>query len=181
MTTHVLSRITRLALLGVLVTPLSAFAQDTPKTGLVLAVPAAISVIWNVTDRMALRPEFTFSTSSSSSSSGDVDSTTVGPGVSALFYMRKWEGVRTYFSPLYTYRHSSSTASSGGMSNDSSSSTHQIAGSIGAEFVAHRRFGIFGEVGIGYTHGSAEPRSSSTKPTLDAWAVRTSVGAILFF
>ena len=180
--TNLLSRIATIAGLVLLAVPLSVFAQDSPKAGIVMGVPASFSVIWNVTDKVAVRPEIAFTTASTTTSTAtDVDSHSFSPGVSALFYLRKWDAVRTYVSPLYIYRRATSAASSGSASNDLTSSTHNLAGSFGAEFAAHRWFGVFGEVGIGYTHGSAESSSSFQTPTVNAWNVRTAVGAILYF
>ena len=39
-------------------------AQDAGHVGLTIAFPAAVGVIWQATDRLAIRPDFQFSQSS---------------------------------------------------------------------------------------------------------------------
>lgn len=164
--------------------PVSAFAQDSPKVGLVMGYPAAISVIWHASEQIAIRPEITFSGASSGSSSIpglEADQFSVNPGVSALFYLAKWDAVRTYVSPRYLYQHSSTSSSSSILGPlESTATTHSFAGSFGAEFNAHRRFAVFGEVGLQYSRAAAETLSVDG-PTLNAWNVRSAVGVIFYF
>ena len=175
--TKSLSRSLHLGFLFVCMAPVSAFAQDPPKVGLVMGVPAAVSVIWHATEKIAIRPEITFNKTSSESPSGsESSSTSETPGVSALFYTAKWDSVRAYFSPRYTYQHGSATSGS----NDSQVDAHTIAGSAGVEFAAHRRFSAFGELGLVYSHGTSES-GSTPGPSVNAWGVRTAVGVILYF
>ena len=169
------TRIFRTALLAFLV-PASAFAQDTPKVGLVMGVPAAASVIWHITDRVAIRPEISFSSASTEALGADVSQSEVEPGFSVLFYTSRWDNVRAYVSPRYVYGHT--TASS--LLTDIGADSHDISGSVGAEFSAHRRFAVFGEVGLGYrrTTSDAGPIDDAA---VSAWRVRTAVGVILYF
>src|SRR4051812_40532108 len=61
----------RTRIIGLLVTSTVGFlpgtgsAQDAPKVGLSMGYPAAIGVIWHVTDRLALRPEMSVTKSAS--------------------------------------------------------------------------------------------------------------------
>jgi hypothetical protein len=77
----------------------------------------------------------------------------VGAGISALFYIHRWEGLRTYVSPRFSYQRISSSASTSGntSTSDSTTSTYLASGSFGAQYALGRHFGLFGEVGLGYT------------------------------
>ena len=56
-----------------------------------------------------------------------------------------------------------------------STASHTVSGSLGAEYTMSQRFGFFGEVGIALGFASVEPVSTHNSN------LRTSVGAILFF
>ena len=159
---------------------MSAFAQqDTAKAGLVMATPSSVSLIWHVNDSIALRPEFGFSFSTAegreNAAGGKTESTTLSPGFSVLFYTARWDAVRVYVSPRYLYSRAHNENSSPIGSNESTASSHSVSGSLGAEYALHRRFGVFGELGITYTDAET-PNTTST-----GWSHRTAVGAILYF
>ena len=87
-------------------------AQDTPRLGITMGYPAAVGVIWNVADRFALRPEMTFSGTTSDSSLGDTlgigtgssnDGFQIGAGLSGLIYVSRWDELRIYVSPRFSY------------------------------------------------------------------------------
>ena len=149
-----------------------------------MGYPAAISVVWHASDQIAIRPEITFAASSSSTTALGLDlesdQFSVSPGVSALFYLAKWDAVRTYVSPKYSYQHISTSSTGPLASVESTASAHSIAGSVGAEFAAHRRFAVFGEVGLLYSRLSAEA-GSLEGPTANNWGVRSGVGVIFYF
>jgi outer membrane protein W len=160
--------------------PASSSAQDSATVGLVMATPASVSVIWHVSDAIALRPEIGFTTSSTSAkgpgaAGAKTDASTVSPGFSVLFYLHRWDALRTYVSPRYVYSRAHAESTSQGGSSESTASSHTVAGSIGAEYALHRHFGVFGELGISYAHADAPTTSS------DSWTHRTAVGAILYF
>src|SRR5580765_1242446 len=113
---------------GVALTAASeARAQDTPRVGITMGSPAAVGVIWNVADRFALRPEMTFSGSTSDSSIGDIvgvttgssnDGFQIGAGLSALIYMGRWDALRTYVSPRFSYSRTRTSGTSTGSSSE---------------------------------------------------------------
>jgi hypothetical protein len=159
----------------IILSPVSAFAQE-PSMGLVMGT-SSVSFIWQLSDRAAIRPEVGFSTQHSSG--GTTTNPTHGeswqatPGFSALFYLKKVEGLRTYFSPRYSYLRVRSTSTSGVFGTSTSTGTqHSVAGSFGAQYSLHRHFGVFGELGVGYT------RTNTSTWTLGN---RAALGAILFF
>ena len=164
-----------------LLIPVSAFAQDAPKVGVVLSAPTGLSVIWHVSDRLAIRPEISFGHASTETAIGDTSSTNVNPGVSGLFYLRRYDNVRTYVSPRYVYDHDSSSASTPIGDLDSSHATHRFTGSWGAQFDAHRRFAIFGELGVEFLHSSEDVPLISERVSANAWSSRVTAGAIFYF
>ena len=84
-------------------------AQEKSHVGLTMSFPGAVGVIWQATDGLAIRPDFVFSQSGATSLSSNLS---VGVGVSALFYVEKWDNLRAYVSPRFGYQRSSFTYSS---------------------------------------------------------------------
>src|SRR5262249_26303209 len=98
-------------------------AQAEPRFGTVMGYPAQVAVLWNVSSRVAVRPEINWTKTSSETTSstssftfnGPIavpttitvtstsDSWQVGVGASGLFYLSKGEALRTYVSPRYVY------------------------------------------------------------------------------
>jgi hypothetical protein len=156
-------------------------AQDVGHVGLTMAFPAAVGVIWQATDRLAIRPDFQFSQSAVGSLGSSSLSTAVG--VSALFYVRKWDNLRTYLSPRFGFQHTSLTTT-GSVENPFSQDQYSYAGSFGAEYQLHRRFAVFGEAGITYSHTVMDNPAgfgASVSNTGHTWGTRAGVGAIVYF
>jgi hypothetical protein len=150
-----------------------------------MAVPGAIGLIWQATDGLAIRPDLTFSQSGSDSGASlTASSTSVGVGVSALFYVRKWDDLRAYLSPRFGYQRSSVTFA-GSSPLSPSTNAYSGAGSVGVEYLLHRRFAVFAETGLGYTHSDVTGATSSPALSVDSsshtWGTRAGVGAILYF
>jgi opacity protein-like surface antigen len=182
-----------------------ASAQDTPKIGLSMGYPAAIGVIWHVTDRLALRPEISvtksateFIGSSLTFSSGGVltntttsttlDTWQVGVGLSALFYLSKHDALRTYLSPRYAYTRQSSSPSSSNTPTSvvtgSNGHGNFVSGAFGAEYALGDRFSVFGEIGLGYSRTVSSPTSSLVGiggSTASNLSTRSGAGVILYF
>jgi hypothetical protein len=184
-------------------------AQDTPTLGITMGYPAAFGVIWNVADRLALRPEVTISKSSTESSGSDLlgpapvltsDATQVGVGLSALYYIGRWDAVRTYVSPRFTYSRSSASTNPGSTvlpssTTETTGNAYATTGSFGAQGSLGRHFGVFGEIGAGFT--SLSTTSNSTLQTITpggtpiaivrseshthTWSIRTGAGVIFYF
>ena len=187
-------------------------AQDTPKIGLTMGYPSAVGVLWQIGDRVAVRPELSLSHVGDEASSLDVagatqpttdQSTVVGAGVSALFYFGARDSLRTYVSPRFSYARTAASAASGTSTSDTTISLYQVTGSFGAQYTLGRRFGVFGEIGAGYsrtntalssvvtiTTGSVSngvltqvvrTQSLSSAAHSNAVATRSGVGVIIFF
>jgi outer membrane protein W len=161
----------------------TARAQDHGDVGIAMAYPAAIGVIWHASPAVAVRPDFTFSTSHSEGSSVETDSWSIGAGVSALFYVGSSDRVRPYVSPRVSYTRGSSEANAGTF--ESSNRGWGFSGSFGAEYTPASKFGVFGEVGVGFTRSTAESNVSfggTENETKSRGAgMRAGVGVIFYF
>ena len=165
----------------------SAQAQE-KKVGITIAYPSAVGVIWHATDRVALRPEITFSRSTSelNASFGGTEGTGwgVSTGISALFYVQRWDDVRGYLSPRIAYGRTSSRSSSllSTIDSETTITTWSWSASYGVQYRPSDPFSIYGEVGIG---GSSGETKGSTAPSLrsssTSWGTRAGIGMALYF
>ncbi len=203
-----------LAVVTRLLAPHAAAAQDAPRFGIVMGYPAAAGVLWKVSGRLAVRPEVSLTKTASESTTsigtllspvGVVDTTTttksdgwqVGVGASVLVYLSKGDALKTYVSPRYAYSRISTTIEStvsgvgipvrvGPVSSTSQASNHAASGSFGAQYSVGSRFGVFGELGLSYTHSGEMPAASlsaTATSTGSNWTIglRSGAGVILFF
>jgi hypothetical protein len=142
-----------------------ALAQE--KVGLTMGYPTAVGLLWQVSDRVAVRPEFSWAQDSfesdSTFSQASSDSTGVSFAISALVSLRQWGAVRSYVAPRFeTARTTTETT------------------------LETPPFGVFGEVGLMYARGKVEgtesllERSSSTSRGHTV-GIRSAIGVILFF
>lgn len=179
------------ALIGVCAS--GAAAQDESKVGVTMGYPASFGIIWHASDRIAIRPELTLTGSSSETrSSGDFpveltgDGWAIGTGVSALIYLHKYDRLRTYVSPRFTYSHTSTTTKTtaaiiGLGESTATGNAYGGAGSFGAEYRFADKFAVFGEVGFGVTHTSGTNSLSPIRPTTTSWGTRSGVGVTFYF
>ena len=100
-----------------------ASAQVEPRVGVVAAFPASLGVHWQISDRFAVRPDFTYSWSEFSASSSALmingvvvsssesrsSSTALGSGVSVLVTVKRWQRLRADVVPRAQYTWLSST------------------------------------------------------------------------
>jgi hypothetical protein len=167
-------------------------AQDKGDTGVTMGYPAAVGIVHHISDRFAIRPEITFSVASSSSdvagSTSESDTWTLGVGASGILYLRQWDRLRSYFSPRYAYFRGETTSTTSiflpvvdNAENTTTSSQHQIVGSFGAQFAAHDKFSVYGEVGIGFTRQRSRSELSGGRGTGNQLGTRSGVGVIFYF
>ena len=173
-----------LVLAGLMTTPVA--AQEKGDTGLTISAPSAIGVIWHVSEKVAVRPEVSFSfsgTDAENSALTDISSHSVSLGGSALFYMGRWDNLRTYFSPALTYSWAGSSAQGSGPDLESSQNGWGLSGSLGAQYTLGTRFGVFVEAGLNYTSTSAETPTSilNLERTIWSFGSRAAVGGTLYF
>src|SRR5215471_15907591 len=162
-----------LVLSALLLAAPAARAQESGQVGLEFGTNA-VGVLYHLNDSIAVRPEVTFAIGGSATS--DINSW--GVGGSALFYLNHVEKLSTYFVPRFMYQRNS--ASGGGI--DLVTNTYDVSGSFGAQYALHRRFSVFGEVGLlirdttsnGSVFTTASTSVTSARPL-------TGIGAILYF
>ena len=161
-------------------------AQEHGRVGVTMGYPAAVGILWHVSDRVALRPEFSFSQADSSSESiiaSTTDFWSVGTGISALVFAPVRDNLRTYAAPRFSYAR---THGEGDVTR-STTTSYSIAGMFGAHYSLGRHFAAFGEVGFGYSRqtGSVTGTVSSTQVRItsrgNSVGTRTGVGVVLYF
>ena len=190
---------------AILVVGSTARAQERGQLGLTMGYPAAIGVLWHASDRLGIRAEATFQTSSTELESGplrsdrDVESTSFGVGFAGLFYLGRSDNVSTYFSPRLAYTRSTSETegpevflvpqlfpvpvdlSPISLELRTESSGYSVGGSFGAQYSPNRRFSVFGELGLNYTTLNSESASFIPSETEgSSFGVRSAVGIILY-
>ena len=180
---------------AMLLPSLPASAQERGDVGLATGYPGAIGVVWHASERLAIRPDFTFSRTTSENESGptaglETTGWSLGVGVSALFYTGGVGSLRTYVSPRVAYARLSTTseASASTSPSESTTNTWQFAGTFGAQYAIGERFSVFGEAGLAYSHGTSTFRvgglPAGVEPgetTNQTFGTRTAVGVVLYF
>jgi len=183
-------------------------AQESGQVGISMGYPGSIGLVWHVTDRLAVRPDFIFRGTSIDSNSADQSSTNVGFGISGLFYLSRNDHLGIYVSPRYAYTHTSSDTEQDLFANLSpaerlllgplpttftshtTTTTHSFSGSVGAQYALHRRFSVFGEAGFGYSTSDLSTQLNASLPIVfqppstdgpTTWGSQTAVGVILYF
>jgi hypothetical protein len=180
---------TRLLIFTVLLgIPVAVSAQDKGQAGITMGYPASIGLVYHLSDKIAVRPDFSFahSTSETDLPSGSVgsDSSGFSIGVSALLYLRAWDKLRTYVTPRYGFSRASNDTDSvlGGESSVHTTTTiHAFAGLFGAQYALHRHFSLFGEVGVNVSHSSGTSNTTTITSTSNSIVSRSGVGVVLYF
>jgi hypothetical protein len=99
-----------------------------------------------------------------------------------LFYIGRWDALRTYVAPRFQYSRNSTSVANGAnplLADDVTASNYGLAGLFGAQYGLGTRFAVFGEVGYGYTRTSQSALNLVSK--VNATSTRTGVGVVLFF
>ena len=163
----------------------NAWAQDQGDTGLVMSTGTAFGMIWHPSERFALRPDFSFGLSESDGDDPipDISSRSFTFGIAALLYTHKWDELRVYVSPRFTYSHAVSDIEGTVSSGSSTLSAWGLSGSVGAQYSLGSRFGVFAETGLLYSSQTSETPSLgiSTDRTTWSFGSRAAVGGILYF
>src|SRR5262245_20313371 len=161
--------------------PAVAGAQDTSKVGITMGYPGSVGLLWHATDSVAIFPAITFNHSSSEGTPRS-DGWSFGLDLGARFYLKKYDNVRTYISPRFSYTHTStSLAGTGAPPLDLTSNSTGGAGTFGAQFAASPRFSVYGEAGISFAHRTSKTKGifpSSSKGT--TWGTVAGVGIVFY-
>jgi len=168
--------------------PALAAGQETRTVGITMGYPAALGVLWHVSDKVAIRPELTFGGTSTTTTSSSFDNEgngwTVGTGVSAIFYLGSpADKLRTYVAPRFTYAHMSSTVKLSSVTNSSTTTTGNGVGGFGlfgAQYAVGDRFTVFGEVAFGLTHSSTTSSLLPTKGSGNSWGIHSGAGIVFY-
>ena len=163
----------------------TASAQDKGDTGLAISIPTAVGVIWHPSDRLAVRPDFTFGLTESDGEGSipDISSRSFTFGIGALLYTHRWDELRTYVSPRFSYsqaRDSSRSANPLLPESEITNSTYSATGSFGAQYSLSRKFSVYGEVGFGYTRGRLSGLLG-LESTQQTWGTHSGVGLVFYF
>lgn len=174
--------------LFLLLLPGLAGAQDQGDAGITLGHPGTIGVLWHVSDRVAVRPEFGFSYTSSESTIGDeIAATSTGwtlvPGISAVVYLQRYERLRTYFSPRFTFARSTNSFEADPSAPTAKSTNKSYSGvaSFGTHYSFTEKLSLFAELGLGVTRTTGSSALSPAKTGAYQWATRTGVGVVFYF
>jgi hypothetical protein len=177
----------------------AAIAQERGQLGITMGYPTSVGVIWHLSNAVAIRPEVNLTTSTTDLALSSTSATAYGVGVSALFYIKHWDALRAYVAPRYSYQHGSATSSIGielplplpidlpSIQTSTTTSQHNFSGLFGAQYLLHRHFGVFGEIGGIYetgtsTYSSTPPvPASQANPSFHGFGFRSSVGGIFYF
>jgi hypothetical protein len=179
----------------------AAGAQEKGQVGLVIGYPASAGIVWHLSERLAVRPDVTFSRSTNeqtnvsltpfaSTSGASGDNWQVTAGLSALFYVHRRDALRMYVSPRFAYSRSTSTSTNtnalplGGTTTfESAIAQYSAAGSFGVQYSLGRTFSLFGEIGAAYTDVESSSTLSVTRieGTTRTISTRSGVGVVLYF
>jgi len=128
--------------------------EDNRRIGLTLGYPASgsssgvVGLIWEKSDRLAFRPEFSLSArfAGESVSSGATDSWALGAALTVVCYVSRSESLSTYVGPRFSY----SWASSGGGGTNSRNAAYGAGVNGGVQYRLTKKISVYGEVGLGY-------------------------------
>lgn len=144
-------------------------AQAVGDVGVVFQAPVAIGVIWHPSERVAIRPEVSYS---ATTSPGGLHQDSWAVAVNAPLYLSNHENVRTYISPRVGY--SRTTNSTPSPIAIPSTINWTGAGSFGVQYSPTPRVSLYGEDGISYS-------SITTSSNSHSWGPRSALGLILYF
>lgn len=194
---HRVTCATVLVLLGI---ASSVSAQNERRVGLVMGVPVQVGILWHATERVAVRPDVSFSWSSSdlaaaSSDYVDYSSSTslsrLSFGLALLYYVGDDEGVRTYLAPRYRASRVSTSSESTlvipgipdvlpDRDRRLTQVSHSGGVSFGASYAPGDRLAVFGEAGLDFATSSS-PRLDDIEATSRAVGTTAGVGVVLYF
>jgi hypothetical protein len=161
-----------------------ASGQDVGQKGITMGYPESIGLLWHVAEKVAVRPEFRFAHSTTDTNlpiaDENVSSTSFGVGITALFYLKRYDSLRTYVAPGWAHSHTDPGAGT-------TANSDTIAGMFGAQYSVGKRFSIFGETGLAFSHSTtksdiaAPPIISTFSAHGNSIGTRTGAGVILYF
>jgi hypothetical protein len=180
-----------------------AVAQDGARIGLVLGYPSAAGFVWRVSDPVALRPTISFKNEHTDGPGAlAIDSNDLQADLSVLVCVHRADALDVYIAPRISYLRTAtdlnSSISLGQLSpffgtlpiqasTEIKTTGYGAAGLVGAQYTLSRRFSVFAESGIAYSHTSHDEGllvalgNSGTKVTNHSWSTTAAVGGIVWF
>ncbi len=171
------------------------FAQESHPIGVVMGYPGSFGIVWHTSDGVAIRPVVTVSRASTKNSStapvaqtSSNSSWALGGDFSMLFFLHKFDALRTYVSPRVSYTYSKSSISGG--PNSQKSTGIGLSGSFGAQYWMSDKFALYGEVGVFYGYSKSTSTTAlglQSQPTFTnesrghTFGPRTGIGAAYYF
>ena len=184
-----------------------ASAQEAGSIGLSIGHPTAVGVVWQVTDRIAIRPEvdlafggteYTLSLGfvgpggmQSVSSTTTADVRTVGLGISALFTVYQQDSLSVYVSPRYQHLSATTRRTETGSilgtpittTEELTNGSYEVSGALGVRYRFGNRFGVFGEAGLAHERDGDDSSAFGdiTGANYANTRLRSGVGVVLWF
>jgi hypothetical protein len=199
MTVHRKLWIVPLVVLGVMLLCIEVVnGQDKPgKLAVVLggsnfggAGTGSVGGLWQITSRIAIRPEFTINHVDSRSPGRNqphMTTTSTGYGISGPITIHNNDSLRLYISPRFAYSRSDSTTTlitNAGVENSTSSVTsgpYSGRVSFGGQYALNRHFSVFGETGVENLRMPIAQTLFSSSTKQSTWQVVTAFGLLLYF
>jgi opacity protein-like surface antigen len=174
-----------------LVRAFPAAAQEAGQVGLSVGFPGSIGITWHATEAIAIRPDFSFSHQHTDSTTSSVETGAwgIGFGASALFYTGTLrDNVRTYVTPRFGYSRTNTDLTGPFTNPTQHQDSYQYSGAFGVQYMPTRRFSVYGEAGLAYSHsaasytiGTSTGVPSEGKSTNTAFGTRAGVGIVWYF
>ena len=162
---------------------INASGQDAGHVGLTTGYPASIGILWHLSERTAVRPEISFafnSTSSESLINASTDFSSFSPAVSVLFFSSLRDNLKLYAAPRFGFSRTNGSSEV----TEATTDIYSISGTLGGHYALGRRFALFGEAGLQYSHETGSATSTfgiRTKSRGDNVGTRTAVGVVIYF
>ncbi|MGD9904259.1 MAG: hypothetical protein AB7U83_12405 [Vicinamibacterales bacterium] len=185
---------------GAVLTPVPATAQQGGRVGVTMGYPAAIGVVWHVSDGLALRPDVSVNWTTTEStntltvfpgttpvvSTSRVDSQSTSVGLSVLVTLHRADRVRVYLAPRGAWVRSTVELDgglAGALGVDTTTDGWLGVGALGAQVAVHERFAVFGEAGIQYTsqRATSSLTTSRTEDETRTFGLRSAIGVTVYF
>jgi hypothetical protein len=161
----------------------TAHAQEKGQVGVVMGYPA-VGIVWTLEDDFAIRTsvdfDFVSDTTDTNTINYDTSTSSLGIDIAVLFYDKRVDSLTMYISPSVGYRRFKTSTDVPILGDlESSASTWQFGGALGAQYSASRRFSIYGEAGLVYGRQTSDFDATSGKGY--AIGIRSGAGVILYF
>jgi hypothetical protein len=153
-------------------------AQEGRGNALVIGGAGQLGMLFEASDRLAIRPDLSYVRGSSNSSFGSGSSWDLVVGLATLHYLSREDRLRTYWTPRVSIAFEGSAPSI-----DGEQDSYTVSVALGARGNVTDRFSLFGEVGpeLDYRETSATLGGNTFTSTSRQWSIANRVGVNLRF